>query len=105
MPANNNNRNILKGALIALFVAILFLLFLFLNLDINKGISSIDIHIHVHDTYFIFSYSYLIFLLVLFLGTFFCVGGLVGSRFKSKLFWALFLLFTLTDIYFFDFLV
>ena len=88
----------IKGAYTALLLAIAVLLLFYLNMDIYTTKTTLDIH--VQDTFFILSYTAVAFILFLLLGTFFVLGGLIGSRFESKLFWVLVLLFAIMDLYF-----
>ena len=89
----------MKGALIGLFLGgILLVLQLYKNvININK--ESIDVH--VHDTYFILSYKSVIIFLLLYLGTFFILGGLIGFHFKSKMFLVSTITILLIDVYYF----
>src|SRR5215208_1610272 len=88
----------MKGALVALFIGIVLLVLLCFKMDIYRSKETIDIHLH--DTYFVLSYSSVAVFVLLFLGTFFSVGGIIGSRFKGKLFWVLVVLFLSIDTYY-----
>jgi hypothetical protein len=88
----------MKGALIALFIGITLLILLYVKMDIYK--SKGTIYIHLHDTYFVLSYATVILFVLLLLGTFFSVGGIVGSHFKNKLFWILMVFFLSVDTYY-----
>jgi hypothetical protein len=77
----------MKGALIALSLGIILLVLLFSDLQICRSHGTIDIH--VHDTTFVTTYTFVIGFVLLFLATFFAVGGLIGTFFKSKAFWIL----------------
>jgi hypothetical protein len=88
----------MKGALIALFSGIALLVIIYFRLTIYRGKTSFDIQFH--DTYFILDYGFSILLAFIFLGTFFSVGGIIGTRFRSKLFWILSVLFLAIDAYF-----
>lgn len=87
----------MKGAFIALCFSILLLILLYYNQNLAFGKSIIDIHFH--DTYFVISDLYFFLFLFLFMGTSFTIGGVIGSSFKSKVFWLLLILFLAADIY------
>jgi hypothetical protein len=88
----------MKGALIAFFIGIATLFFLYTSIDVYR--SKETINIHWHDTYFVLSYTAVVVFVLLFLGTFFSIGGLVGSYFRSKLFWVLAVSFLAVDTYY-----
>ena len=88
----------MKGAWTALFIGVALLTLLYLKIDIYRSKGTIDIHLH--DTYFVFSYASVMVFVLLLLGTFFSVGGIIGSCFKSKSFWILALLFLSVDTYY-----
>jgi hypothetical protein len=88
----------MKGALIGLFIGLTLLVFLYLKLAPYRSSSSFDIH--VHDTYFVLNYLSAIGFCLIILGTFFAIGGIIGTQFKGKLFWILALLFLSIDIYY-----
>lgn len=88
----------MKGALIALLIGISLLLFLYLKLDIYRGKTSFDIHLH--DTYFQVDYVSAIVLVLISLGTFFSIGGVIGTHLRNKSFWILMVLFLSIDTYF-----
>jgi len=90
---------IMKGAFIALVIGIVLLLLLYFGLDIYSRKNMVNIHLH--DTYFVLNYASVFLFLLLFLGTFFTIGGIIGSQFKSKLFWILALFFITIDTYYF----
>lgn len=88
----------MKGALIGLLIGVLLLALLYTIADSHIGKGTIDIQFY--DTYFVLSYSALIIFLILFLGTFFSIGGVAGSHLKSKPFWLLLAVFILCNTYF-----
>ena len=88
----------MKGALIALLIGITLLALLYFTVDIYGGKGRIDIHLH--GTYFVFNYFSLLKFIFIVLGTFFSIGGMVGTYFKSKLFLVLAVLFISIDIYY-----
>lgn len=88
----------MKGALIALIIGIVLLVLLCFRLKIYSQGGTIDIHLH--DTYFVLTYFAVVIFLLLFLGTFFAIGGLIGRQFKGRLFWALAVLFLSIDTYY-----
>jgi hypothetical protein len=88
----------MKGALIALLIGIVLLILLYLRIEMRSSRGTIDIHLH--DTYFVLSYASVVVFLLLFLGTFFALGGIIGSHFKSKVFWTLVVLFLSIDTYY-----
>jgi hypothetical protein len=88
----------MKGAWIAFFIALgLLILSCFVG-KIHNTSGTIDIQLN--NTYLVLSYTSVIVFVFLFLGTFFSVGGIIGSHFKSYLFWVLLLLFFSIDIYY-----
>ncbi len=89
----------MKAALISLFFGFVLLVLLFLKMDVYKSKGTIDVHLH--DTYFVLSYASVMVFVLLFLGTFFSVGGIIGTYFKSKLFWILCVLCLSIDTYYF----
>lgn len=74
----------MKAALISLAIGIIILLFFLFNSNVRADKSGVDIH--VHDTYFNISYFYFTLFIALFLGTFFCLGGAIGTAFKNRTF-------------------
>jgi hypothetical protein len=88
----------MEGAFIGLFIGLALLLLLYFKMKIYNRKGTIDIHLY--DTYFVLSYAAAIVFALLFLGTFFSVGGLMASVFKSRLFWTLTLLFLSIDVYY-----
>ena len=88
----------MKGALIGFFIGLTLLIFFYFKTDIYKSKGTIDIHFH--DTYFVLNYLSVIVFAILFLGTFFSVGGIIGNYFKSRLFWVLAVLFLSIDFYY-----
>lgn len=87
----------MKGALIGLFIALALLVLLYFRMNVYSSKGTIDVH--VHDTYFVLSYASVIVFVLLFVGTFLAVGGMIGSFFRSKLFWVLTVLFLSIDVY------
>ena len=88
----------MKGALIALFIGLAILVIFFSGVKKYRSKGTIDIH--VYDTYLVLDYAFIIIFILLFLGTFFSIGGIIGSYFKSKLFWILSILFLSIDTYY-----
>ena|SRR4028119_1969449 len=74
----------MKSALVSLLIGMGMLLTLYSYWEIYRTRSTFEVHFH--DTYYVLSHGSLIVFVLLFLGTFFSMGGLVGTRFKSKLF-------------------
>ena len=89
----------MRTALIFVAVAVLVLTLLYLLTDVWFRPSSIDIH--VHDTYFVINRPHVLLLLLLYLGTFFLLGGTIGTKLKNKVFLILFLVFLAADVYLF----
>src|SRR5689334_19819089 len=81
----------MKGALLLLVIGIALLLAIYFKLDIYRSQSTFDVHFH--DTYIVLDNWLVIGFVTLFLGIFFSIGGLIGSRFTNKFFWFLSLLF------------
>lgn len=90
----------MKGAWIAFFIALSLLFLLCVTAKIYNTSGTIDLQLH--DSYFILSYATVIIFILLFLGTFFSIGGIIGTRFKSIVFWVLLLVFLSIDIYYID---
>ncbi len=88
----------MKGALIALLIGLTLLVAVYFKLRIYKSNASFDIHLH--DTYFVLSYAMAAVFTLLILGTFFSIGGVIGTHFKSKLFWTLTVIFLSVDTYY-----
>jgi hypothetical protein len=87
----------MKGAWIALLIALGLLIFLGFTSKVYNTSGTLDIQLH--DTFFVLSYTTVIIFIILFLGTFFSIGGIIGTHFKSNLFWVLIILFLSIDIY------
>lgn len=87
----------MKGALIALLIGAVLLVFFCFTLEIYRGKATIDVH--WRDTFFVLSYPSAAVFVVLFLGTFFSTGGIIGTHFKSVWFVLLGLLFLSADTY------
>jgi hypothetical protein len=87
----------MKGALIGLFIGLTLLVFLYFKLAPYRSSTSFDIH--VHDTYFVLDYLSATGFALIFLGTFFAIGGIIYTHFKSKLFWLLTVLFLSIDTF------
>ena len=88
----------MKGALIALFIGIVLLVAVYFKLSIYRSKSSFDIHLH--DAFYVLDYTSAIILGFMMLGTFFSVGGIIGTHFKSKLFVVLVMLFLSIDTFY-----
>jgi len=88
----------MKAAIISLAIGIILLLFFLFGSYIQTYKSGIDIH--VHDTYFIISYFSFTVFIILFLGTFFFLGGAIGTAFKNKKFVYLLMTCTLLDAFY-----
>jgi hypothetical protein len=88
----------MKGALIALFIGLAILVLLYFGMKIYSSNGTIDIHLH--DTYLVLSYASVIVTILLFLGTFFSVRGIITTYFRSKLFLVLAVLFLAMDTYY-----
>lgn len=86
----------MKTALIFLAVAILVLLLFYSGVDIWFTKTTIDIRFH--DTYFVISHPHIFLVLLLYLGTFFFLGGIIGTRFRNKIFLTLFIVILAADI-------
>jgi hypothetical protein len=89
----------MKGALIALIIGIVLLVLLYFRVEMRSSRGTVDVHLH--DTYFVLSYASVFVFLLLFLGTLFAFGGVIGSYFKGKVFWAMLVLFLSIDTYYF----
>lgn len=85
--------------MLALVIGIALLIFVYFKTAVYATKESLDFHLH--DTYFVLSYPFAIGFVVLFLGIFFSVGGIIGSRFKGKLFWMMLLLFLAAGFWYF----
>jgi hypothetical protein len=88
----------MKGALIALFIGVAILFLLYAKLKIHNSNGTIDLYIH--DRYLVLTYSSVIICVLLFLGTFFSVGGAFATFFKTKFFWISAAVFLCIDAYY-----
>jgi len=88
----------MKTAFAFLFAGIILLIFLYSKGAIFFTGSTIDIHLH--DTYYIIAYFHLIVLVVLFLGTLFAIGGILGTLLRNKYFIWMTFIFFLVDVFF-----
>ncbi|HEX2606938.1 MAG TPA: hypothetical protein VHK91_06145 [Flavisolibacter sp.] len=88
----------MKGALTFLFLGMAFLAFIYFQGDVRASGTTIDLHIR--DAYIVIERSAAILISTLFLGSLFSFGGLLGSFFRSKVFWILTLLFLAGDAYY-----
>jgi len=88
----------MKGAVIALLIALALLILLCFTSKVYSTSGTLDFQLH--DTTFVLSYSTVIIFILLFLGTFFSIGGIIGTHFKNTLFWVLLIVFFSIDIYF-----
>lgn len=89
----------MKGAIISLLIGIGLLVLVGRNADVRFFPSSVDVH--VHDTYFVLDYTFFVLSLLVYLGFFFSVGGLISTHFKGKVYWLLLILALLTTAYYF----
>jgi hypothetical protein len=89
----------MKTAFLFLFISIVFLALIYSRVDVWFSPSTIDIH--VHDTYFVIARRQAIFFIILFLGTFSSIGGVIGTKFGNKTFIVLLIIFVVVDIYIF----
>ena len=87
----------MRTALIFLAVGILLLLVLYSLVDVWFMPSSVDIH--VHDTYFVIANIHVVPLMAIFLGNFFILGGVIGTRFRNKFFFIGLAILILADAY------
>jgi len=88
----------MKGACIALLIALAILVVFLVTSKIYITRGTVDIQFH--DTYFILSHASVLVFIILFLGTFFLIGGIIGTHFKSTAFWVLLVALICIDIYF-----
>jgi hypothetical protein len=88
----------MKGALIFTCIGLCFLVLLFAPATFFPRNDSIDIH--VFDSYVITTYGSLIGFICLTLATCFSLGGVIGSFFKSRNYWLMFLIIFSLDVYF-----
>lgn len=87
----------MKAAVSFFVIGVLILVFLYFVSDISFQSSTVDIQ--VHDTYFVLTrFSFFLFV-ILFLGTFSSLGGVIGTRFKNTAFIVLFFILLLIDAY------
>jgi hypothetical protein len=88
----------MKTALIFLVIAVVILILLWLSVDVWLGNSTVDIRFH--DTYLAIHPWYLALIVsILFLGTFFFIGGAIGTKLQNRFFVAFLLLFVAADAY------
>lgn len=88
----------MKGAFIALMIALAILILFLVASKIYSTQGTVDIQFH--DTYFVLSHASVLVFILLFLGTLFSIGGIIGTHFKSTVFWVLLVAFICVDIYF-----
>jgi hypothetical protein len=86
----------MKIAFIFLALGLIILWIIWSRVPMMIGTSTIDIHIH--DTKVVIGFVHLALFLLLFLGTLFFVGGVIGTQFKRKGFTIPFVVFLLADI-------
>jgi len=89
----------MKAALILLSASILILLLIWWRSDIWFSNSTVDIR-H-HDTYFVIANFHFVFFVLLFLGTFYLLGTVLGTKFRNKIFIVLPIIFLVVDVYIF----
>ena len=104
IPSNEFSTNttqfvLMKGALIALLIGTGLLVLIEWNADVRFFTTSVDVH--VHDTYFVLDYIFFFLSLLVYLGIFFSVGGLISTGFRGKIYWLLLALFLLAATYYF----
>lgn len=80
----------MKTAVVFLTIGIILLTIVSFKTNAKFAASTVDIH--VHDTVFVVPYFYISILSLLFLGTLFSIGGVIGTKFRGKIFIILFLL-------------
>jgi len=88
----------MRLALIFLFIGLIFLILLryFFSMQFHNNKFSI----HLHDTYYILSFSFIAIFTILFLISFFCLGGIIFYGFRSNFFIIFLSLIVLADTYF-----
>ena len=89
---------LMKGALIALFIGFTMLVLLSFGMNLRSSNGTFDIH--VHDTFFVLSYAGGVVFSLLVLGTFFSVGGMLGTFFRDRFFLISALVFLSVDTYY-----
>lgn len=87
----------MKSALIFLAVSVLILLLIWWRCDVWFSNSTVDIHFH--DTYFVIAHFYFVLFVILFLGTFSSLGGVIGTKFQNKIFIVSLIIFLVSDSY------
>lgn len=87
----------MKVALLFFLTGICLLLLFFFKS--KPWFSSSTVDIHLYDTYFVISYFSFAGFIVFLLGTFFSIGGIIGTHFHNKHFIFLALAFIAVDFF------
>lgn len=90
----------MKGALIGLATGIALLMLLILSMDVVRHEEG-TVDFHLFDTYYVTTYAGLAIVVALLLGAFTSLGGLLGSRLRSRFFALTSLFFLAAGVYWF----